>query len=159
MFNSNQHCGLTVYMRTNCVDEITFSKLYVRFNLSNYNQYCMVENQESLRFEPNKIKEFKFSFLPHDQDVGKDLEVSSISLELGSNVTRVLVIHWKGDCKNGLTYENSTIVSFARLQFPKSDSKNLDVADKPLLNWNSINNIQNTRFQKMSFKIQLAQSF
>ena len=152
MFNSNQECDLSVYMRTNCIDNIQFNKLFVRFNVPSYNQYCIIEESEGLFFEPNKIKEFKFSFLPENQDIGKDLEVSSISLELGNlNVSRVLVMHWKGDCKNALTYENYTLLSFNR----KLDSKKLENIDLNNLDWNSISNLQNTSIVARKSNIEL----
>lgn len=152
MFNSNQECDLLVYMRTNCIDNIQFNKLYVRFNLPNYNQYCIIDESESLYFEPNKTKEFKFNFLPENQDIGKDLEVSSISLELGNlDASRVLVMHWKGDCKNALTYENYTLMSFNR----KNDSKRMEIVDGSNLDWNSISNLQNTSIVARKSNIEL----
>lgn len=153
MFNSNQECEISVVMRTNCIKNIQFNKLYVRFNLSNYNQYCIVDEDKSaqaeasLFFEPNKIKEFKFKFLPYEQDIGRDLEVSSVSLELGKReeMGRVLVIHWKGDCKNALTCENYTKMEFAKL-FTNPNKVNLSESGQ-ILKWDSIRNVQNTRYR------------
>lgn len=138
MFNSNQRCELVVFIRTDCVGQIQFDKLYVRFNLSNYNQYCLVDNKEALLLVPNKIYAFKFSFLPQKTDIGKELEVNSISLELGSRDVRVLVLHWKGDCKNALTAENQTITSFARLTSPIIEYEKLNLDDLSHIDWNSI---------------------
>ena len=115
------------------MDPIQFSKLYVRFNLPHYNQFCVIESSESLLFVPNKIYKQKFSFLSQKQDIGKELEVNSISLELGNRDVRVLVLHWKGDCKNALAYENQTVMSFARLTANANESVNLTNID-----WNSI---------------------
>ena len=149
MFNSNQECEISVFMRTNCTENIHFSKLYVRFNLSNYNQYCVVDESHTeatsaLFFEPNQIKEFKFRFLPHEQDIGRDLEVSSISLELGDRESsRVLVIHWKGDCKNALTSENYTKMEFAKLF---TNPNRLKAPESKIIKWDSIRNVQNTRY-------------
>ncbi len=142
VFNSNQHCELFVYIQTNCADSIKFNKLYVRFNLSNYNQYCLIENDESLLFEPNVIKVLKFKFLPHQHDIGKDLEVNQVSMELGNRETRVLVMHWKGDCLDALSQENQTVVSFAK-RIASID--NLSDEDLNKTNWHSIKNIPNTR--------------
>ena len=80
----------------------------------------MIENVERLLFEPNITKEFKFKFLPHQHDIGKELEVSQVSMEIGNRETRVLVMHWKGDCCNALSQENQTIVSFAKKMNPIS---------------------------------------
>lgn len=95
-------------------------------------------------FEPNKINAFRFQFLPHKQDVGKDLEVTSISLELGNRDVRVLVMHWKGDCKNALTYENNTIAGFSMLSSPFLGNKSKPDS-KSDLNWNEIQILSNTR--------------
>lgn len=140
-FNSNQHIELQVFIQTNCVDKIRFNRLCVRFNLVNYNQFSIIENtseeDDRLVLEPNKIKELRFKFLPHQHDVGKDLEVSQISLELGNREKRVLVMHWKSDCKNALAFENQTKMAFSRRV---NVVNNLDRLD-----WNSIPNTPITR--------------
>jgi hypothetical protein len=109
--------------------------------LSNYNQYCIIENDERLLFAPNKINEIKFQFLPHQHDIGKDLEVNQISLELGNREKRVLVMYWKGDCRNALSHENQTLVSFS-----KKISFNISLKDNDKIDWNSITNISSARF-------------
>ncbi len=118
VFNLNEPCELIVFVRTNCVDPILFNKLYLRFNLAHYNEHCVLVNESSnnqLLLEPNHIKEFRFKFLPHQEDVGKELEIASVNLELGSRDQRVLVMHWKGDCKNALYAENFTLNTFSKL--------------------------------------------
>ena len=42
-----------------------FNKLYIRFNISTYNQYCIIENSDLLEFIPSKTHEFNFKFLPN----------------------------------------------------------------------------------------------
>lgn len=140
VFNSNQFCELYLFVRTNCVDPIQFNKLYIRFNLANYNQHCVIENSETLLFKPNVIRDFKFKFLAQTQDVGKELDINSISLELGDRDVRVLVLHWKGDCKNALAAEYNTITSFSQLQTKASASKIYSDPNKPNspIDWDSI---------------------
>jgi hypothetical protein len=144
MFNSNQQIGLNVYLRTNCPDPITFNKLYVRFNLASYNQYCTTECQSLLTLTPNQTHEFSFKFSPHAQDIGKELEINSISLELGKRENRVLVMHWKGDCKNALTHENHTIMSFVKISQPTKSKKD-PLTDSTVTDWNLIKIIPITR--------------
>jgi hypothetical protein len=145
VYNSNQNCELVVFMRANCVDPIQFDRLYVRFNLANYNQYCLVEDKGVLNFEPNRIYNFRFRFLPNGDDIGKDLEVSSISLELGNREVRVLVMHWRGDCKNALAHENHTITTIARLSSLFVDANKV-AGDLSKITWNEINVVPNTRY-------------
>ena len=116
-----------------CVDQIQFNKFYIRFNLPHYNQFCIIEKRELLLLEPNKIYKLKFSFLSQKQDIGKELEISSLTLELGNRETRVLLLHWKGDCKNALSYENQTIMSYGKLNTNLGDSTDLSCIE-----WNSI---------------------
>ena len=120
-------------MRVDCVEQIQFNKFYIRFNLPHYNKFCIVENRELLLLEPNKICKLKFSFLNQKQDIGKELEISSLTLELGNRDTRVLLLHWKGDCKNALSYESQTILSFGKLNSNISDANDLSFTE-----WNSI---------------------
>ena len=115
VFNSDQHCDLAVYIRVNCVESIQFSRLNVRFSQSHYNTFCQIDDAERLLFVPNQVYTFRFQFLPCYEDIGKELEVSSITLELGSRETRVLSMNWRGDCKNALAFENNTIASIARM--------------------------------------------
>lgn len=145
MFNSNQNCRLICYVRTNCTDDVQFNKLYLRFNISNYNQYCVLNNPEVLKFEPNKIHQFTFDFMSQKQDIGKDLEVTSVSLELGNRDTgRVLVMHWKGDCKNALSQENHTIQSFSKLLYPHSQKHKSQSG--AVTDWNALSVIPSTRY-------------
>ena len=114
-FNSNEPIELNVYLRVTCPDPITFSKLYVRFNLPSYNQSAILDNTgDRLRLEPNKIHKLTLAFLPNKNDIGRDLEVSSISLALGKREQRALLMQWRGDCRNALTTESHTLVSFQR---------------------------------------------
>ena len=143
LYNLSQLCELVVYMKTNCPAEIRFNKLHVRFNLSAYNQFCVLEDSESLFFVSESVREFRFKFAPQKQDIGKELEVSQICLELGNRESRVLAMHWKGDCKNAITAENSTIASFARLVNHKASEEKLD--------WSSISVSPTTRSALSSF--------
>ena len=128
------------FLKVDCVDKIQFNKFYVRFNLPHYNQFCVSENHELLLFQPNKIYKLKFSFLCQKQDIGKELEISSLTLELGNRDSRVLLLHWKGDCKNALAYENQTIMSFGKLDSNLSDSNDLSCIE-----WNSIGVVSITK--------------
>ena len=144
IFNLSQMCELVVYMKTNCPTEIRFNKLFVRFNLLNYNQFCVIEDPQQLLFVPDKLKEFRFKFAPQKQDIGKDLEVTQVGLELGTRDSRVLAMHWKGDCKNAMSVENFTIASFARLAMPKTNQ--VLPANTEKLDLNCISALPNTRF-------------
>jgi hypothetical protein len=132
-------------MRANCIDEIQFDKLYVRFNLPHYNQYCLIEDKERLKFAPNEIFSFAFKFVPSQEDVGKELEVSSISLELGNRDVRVLVMHWRSDCKNALSYENHTINTISRMGSLFLDTKKLSSSNLCSISWNDISVVPITR--------------
>lgn len=131
---------MKIYFRTGCIDPIQFNKLSIYFNLSNYNPNCVIEDKTSLYFEPNKIYELKFYFLPEKNDIGRDLEISSISLELGGDETRSLVLNWTGECKNALNDENLTINTFSKYSHCY---KQFDDTDK--LDWDEINIVPYTR--------------
>lgn len=151
VYNSNQHCELAIYLRVNCVEAIQFERLYPRFSLAHYNSHCVVEDRSRLLLEPDRIYSYKFRFLPVRDDIGKELEVSSISLELGKRETRVLVMHWRGDCKNALAHETHSIGSIARLA-SIGDPKKVWVPneDGDELDWDEINVAPVTRFLEFS---------
>ena len=103
-----------------------------------------VVTTNQLLFEPNKVVELPFRFLLNKQDVGKELEVTAVSLEMGDRDKRVLVLHWKGDCKNALTREKQTLMSFARLATGNDSIENNFEASGEPLDWNLINQRPNT---------------
>lgn len=125
MFNLSQPCEVDVYLRTNCPDVICFDRLSIKFNLAHYNSECVLDKNENaehgelLTFQPGHVNTIKFNFTLQKQDVGKDLEISSISLELGSikNKSRVLMLIWKGDCRNALWNEELTKATFSATKF------------------------------------------
>jgi hypothetical protein len=69
------------------------------------------------------------------KDVGKDLEVVSIGLELGSRDERVLTMYWKGDCRNALNHENYTKLSFSHAT---QSSKMIKDVSLTSMEWNLI---------------------
>lgn len=150
IFNSNEYIELKVYLKTNCIDPIQFDKLYVRFSIPNYNPNCIIEDKSSLLFESNRIYELKFKFLPEKNDIGKDLEISSISLELGNREIRALVLHWKGDCKNSMSNENVTINTFSKVSY---SYKNKESENESKIEWDDINILSTTRFLQIKIII------
>lgn len=132
------------------MNAIQFSRLNVRFSQSHYNQYCQVDEASRLAFEPHRVYAFRFEFLPCVEDIGKELEVSAITLELGERETRVLTMHWRGDCKNALAHENNTIASMARMAAGDTlgvkSSVRATPLDDSLINWDEIIVAPITRF-------------
>lgn len=143
VYNSNQHCELAVFVRVNCVEPIQFDRLYVRFSQAHYNQFCLVEERSRLFFEPGRVYQFRFRFLPTADEIGKELEVSSISMELGDRQTRVLVMHWRGDCKNALSNEYHNISSISRLTLTDSNILETALAHE---HWDDINVAPSTTY-------------
>lgn len=80
--------------------------------------------------------------------------MSSISLELGNRETRVLVMHWRGDCKNALAHETHTIAGIARLASigdPKKVWTPNEDGDE--INWDDINVAPITRFSSILYHL------
>jgi hypothetical protein len=119
--------------------------------LVHYNLHCVVEeNSDSINtqnapeqlslLKPNQIYSFKFLFMPKKEDIGKELEINSISLELGERDTRVLILHWKGDCQDALHKERTTVTSFHRI----ASADKLNKAES--LDWDSIPILSSARY-------------
>ena len=66
---------LWAYLRVNCVEQIQFNKLQIRFNMPHYNQYCIERDTNLLLLEPNKVHKIEFKFNIERQDVKKEIEV------------------------------------------------------------------------------------
>ncbi|KAG1672672.1 Trafficking protein particle complex subunit 11 [Nymphon striatum] len=64
-----------------------------------YNDSCVVindDNANNLRFSPKEVKTFTFSFYPHETDVGRDILISSVKLQLGTDPTHSAILFWNG---------------------------------------------------------------
>ncbi|XP_034257272.1 trafficking protein particle complex subunit 11 isoform X3 [Pantherophis guttatus] len=97
-----------VYLKTDCLHPLQFSKLCVNFSNQEYNQYCVVEEnypkcdilepstQGTLCLIPGKTKKFTFKFVAKTEDVGKKIEITSVDLILGSENGRCVVLNWHG---------------------------------------------------------------
>lgn len=53
-------------------------------------------------------------------------------------------MHWKGDCKNALTYENHTIMSFMKIMYQTKNRREI-LTDSSINDWNLIKVIPTTK--------------
>ncbi|XP_041357008.1 trafficking protein particle complex subunit 11-like [Gigantopelta aegis] len=100
---------LEVCLRVACPLPIQFSKLSVLFNNQSYNHHCeMIDTRGmnaasegpadsgDLYLVPGKLKVYTLTFLPLKEDVGAQIEISSVALELGSQSKCCAVLRWLG---------------------------------------------------------------
>lgn len=100
---------IEVYLRIRCPFPVRFSKVSISLNHQVYNQYLEVidghgisaasetESREgNLYLVPGTPRCYKFSFLPLQEDVGTELEISAVSVVLGSETARCAVMRWSG---------------------------------------------------------------
>ncbi|XP_071945007.1 trafficking protein particle complex subunit 11-like [Antedon mediterranea] len=110
-FTADVPITLNVYIRPSCQFPIRFSKLSVQLSNPIYNAQCIVTDGQpigepimphdsdttgDLYLIPNKVKVYTFQFIAVPEDVGKKIEIVSISLSLGDEANRCAHLHWSG---------------------------------------------------------------
>ncbi|XP_073257117.1 trafficking protein particle complex subunit 11-like [Porites lutea] len=121
---------LQIYLRVTCPFPIRFSKLAVFFSNQFYNQQCVVESgltqgEGGLYLLPAKTKVIPFMLVPQPEDVGKQLQVTSVALELGSPDSRCAVLVWSGGGGEGASTHHS-FVSYGLKSASKEDQLDWD---------------------------------
>ncbi|GIX72364.1 trafficking protein particle complex subunit 11 [Caerostris extrusa] len=105
-YMADQRITVTVYLRMNCPQPMSFSKLNVLFNNERYNSFCEVplvhdkighseeKNMHKLYLVPRNTHTFTFNFIPDLNDIGKVIQITSVALQLGSEDYLCAVLHW-----------------------------------------------------------------
>ncbi|KAF8778895.1 Trafficking protein particle complex subunit 11 like protein [Argiope bruennichi] len=105
-YMADQRITVTVYLRMNCPQPISFSKLNVLFNNEKYNGFCEVppthdksshseeKNMHKLYLVPRNTHTFTFNFIPDLNDIGKVIQITSVALQMGSEDYLCAVLHW-----------------------------------------------------------------
>ncbi|XP_054725000.1 trafficking protein particle complex subunit 11-like [Uloborus diversus] len=104
-YMADQRITITVYLRMNCPQAMTFNKLSVLFNNEHYNRFCEVplvndkqkaddKNMHKLYLVPRNTHTFTFSFIPDLSDIGKVIQVTSIALQMGTDNFVCSILHW-----------------------------------------------------------------
>ncbi|XP_052268585.1 trafficking protein particle complex subunit 11-like isoform X2 [Dreissena polymorpha] len=104
---ADEEVTVEVYIRVRCPFPVRFSKVSLSLNNPMYNQYLEVidghgaasegEGHEgNLYLVPGMPRRYTFSFLPVQEDVGNQLEITGVCVVLGSETARCGVMTWVG---------------------------------------------------------------
>lgn len=100
--------AVKVCFKISCPLPIRFSKLRVQMNNPCYQSICELsdvsgtnaasESESSdLNLEPYKPRLYQFSFIPHKEDIGGQIEISAVLLEMGTKESGCcVVLRWMG---------------------------------------------------------------
>ncbi|CAI9734552.1 Hypothetical predicted protein [Octopus vulgaris] len=107
-FSADSEVKLEIYLRVSCPFPVRFARLSVLLSNQVYNQYCVVNDGHGitaasecegengdLYLVPNKTRIYRFSFLPMKEDVGNQLEITTIVLQIGTE-GRLAFLYWLG---------------------------------------------------------------
>ncbi|XP_044173925.1 trafficking protein particle complex subunit 11-like [Acropora millepora] len=122
---------LQIYLRVTCTFPIRFSKISVFLSNQFYNQHCVVETSSAqseggLYLSPGQTKVIPFQLVPQPEDVGKQLQVTSIALELGSLESRCAVLVWNGGGVEASGSSNKSFLSYGSKSAAKEDQFDWD---------------------------------
>nr|CAD7408851.1 unnamed protein product [Timema cristinae] len=103
-YKADQMVHIEVFIRSCCPHPMQFSKLSVTVNNPSYSsEFAVCESTAGphpsnplLLFEANEVKRFICQFVPDMQDVGKEIQISSILLHLGLETERYAVLRFNG---------------------------------------------------------------
>ncbi|KAK7097409.1 hypothetical protein V1264_004394 [Littorina saxatilis] len=102
---------LEVCFRVTCPLPVRFSKLRIQLSNPRYQQNCELtdvrgtnaasasreeSDSDDLHLEPGKPRLYQFSFLPVKEDVGGQIDISSVTLEMGMESGCCAVLRWMG---------------------------------------------------------------
>ncbi|XP_076367367.1 trafficking protein particle complex subunit 11 gry isoform X1 [Tachypleus tridentatus] len=107
-FSADERVVLQIHLRAKCPQPLKFSKLSILFTNQHYNEQCEISdetseilgetrnigNSTSLILYPRKTKMFTFSFLASVSDVGQDITVSAVAIQLGKDTTCCAILRW-----------------------------------------------------------------
>ena len=89
-FPAEQPICLVVTVRYNGPVQAQFTALSVALNNSTYSAACQTKDAQQLVFEPNEVRQFEFQFMAERQDVGAELQIASVTLEMGARLLAYL---------------------------------------------------------------------
>ncbi|RUS82473.1 hypothetical protein EGW08_009779 [Elysia chlorotica] len=99
-----------VCLRVGCPFPVRLSKLLVFFTNQKYNTHCVltdgrgisaksdggVDSPSDLYLKPEEARVFSFAFVPCGDDVGKQIEISALAVEMGSESGCSAMLRWAG---------------------------------------------------------------
>ncbi|KAH9492651.1 Trafficking protein particle complex subunit 11 [Bulinus truncatus] len=107
--SADEKVVIEVCLRVGCPFPVRFSKLMILFTNQKYNSHCVLTDRHGISaasaseigsgdlfFKPNEPRVFAFSFFPMSEDVGRQIEISSLALEMGSDSGCCAVLKWTG---------------------------------------------------------------
>ncbi|XP_069669154.1 trafficking protein particle complex subunit 11 [Periplaneta americana] len=105
-YKADQFVEIEVYIRSCCPHPLQFSRISVTVNNPSYSSefvVCESKPQEGpasdnplLLFHCNQVRSYVCKFLPVVQDVGKEIQIGSILVQLGSDKERSVVLRFTG---------------------------------------------------------------
>ncbi|XP_067008734.2 trafficking protein particle complex subunit 11 [Anabrus simplex] len=180
-YQADQSVSIEVFIRCSCPQPMQFSRLSVTVNSPSYSSEFLVCRSSSsdaasnsmLLFQPNEVKRFVCEFLPDIQDVGKEIQIGSILLFLGSEKERCAILqffstgsesmsvdgicldlqHFRQSAANMPDFDNVRPLASAEI-VPRNSKLGLDVTHESpalLLEWYPIYmSLENKEDQKIS---------
>ena len=82
-FAAEEQVGLEVRVKYTGPDCIQLSGVSVALNNSAYLPFCQVSQPDLLDFAPGQSRCYSFEFRPESADIGGELQISSVTLEMG----------------------------------------------------------------------------
>ncbi|XP_077387667.1 trafficking protein particle complex subunit 11 [Festucalex cinctus] len=144
-FHVDEVIQLQVFLKSDCPQPVSFTKLGVTLSNQEYNQWCVLEtsSQEYKTLLPGKMKCYNFSFVAKTKDVGKKVEMTGIEVMVGSSSGRCVFLRWRGAGGDAATTHEF---------LQSNDSPLWPVAEEDLA-WDCMTILQNTMIMSRVPKI------
>ncbi|XP_071508821.1 trafficking protein particle complex subunit 11-like [Diadema antillarum] len=112
-FTADSLVTIEVYLRSSCQFPIRFSRLSVNLSNQAYNSHCVITDGQpisadhsqagpdteasqpgDLFLKPWEVAVYTFQFVPSAEDMGKKLEIASVTLAFGNEESRCALLMW-----------------------------------------------------------------
>ncbi|XP_054749116.2 trafficking protein particle complex subunit 11-like [Lytechinus pictus] len=113
-FTADSLVKIEVYLRSSCQFPVRFSRLSVNLSNQEYNSHCVIVDGQPLQLsgdtghvtphdpsqsgdlflKPWEVARYTFQFVPLADDIGKKLEIASVTLAFGDESSRCALLVW-----------------------------------------------------------------
>ncbi|XP_046561774.1 LOW QUALITY PROTEIN: trafficking protein particle complex subunit 11-like [Haliotis rubra] len=131
--SADSEITLEVCLRVSCPFPVRFSKLSIHFNNQAYNDHCEMTDTQGMNaaaegesdggdlyLVPGRLRIYRFTFLPLKEDVGNQVEISSVAVEMGSERGCCAVLRWLGGGGDVISTPLCAQANMSRRQHPAS---------------------------------------
>lgn len=105
-YKADEHVQIEVFVRSCCPHPLQLTRVSLTVNSPSYSsEFAVCDNSSQLLFYQNEVRRYVCQFLPDLQDVGKEIQIGAILLQLGSQGERNAVLRFTATSADAVSSE------------------------------------------------------